>query len=450
MNFPLSHEAAQAAAETVLDLPGADGVEVVLAGSVIGLTRFAISQIIQNTVRSELKAYVRVAVGDRAAGASTNQLDREHMVRAANMALEAARSSPPDDDFPGLPDPGVGQAEGVGRWDEDTATRSPGARAQEVGRLLDVAATDNVAGIYETSAHSYSVISSSGINCHDAFSRCVTTCLVDNGEATGWAEASSHAAGSVDVEEVARRAAHKANTGRGAVDAEPGSYEVVLEPSAVAMLLDFLSYTGFGAKQVIEGESFLSTRAGEMVAPDSVTVADDVYDELSVGLGFDLEGVPKKRVAVIDHGRATGPVTDLRTSRKLGADLTGHGSGSAEFGPYAANVTLAAGDQSMDDLVGGVEDGFLVTRFHYVNVLDRPTAYLTGMTRDGVFRIRSGEVAEPVHNFRFAQSALDALSAVTGVGRDRAAFAPDYGSFGSTVAPPLRVSDFRFASRTSH
>ena len=155
------------------------------------------------------------------------------------------------------------------------------------------------------------------------FTRCVTTCLVDNGEATGWAEASSHDAELVDVEAIARRSAHKADTGRGAIDAEPGTYEVVLEPSAVAMLLDFLSYTGMGAKSVIEGESFLSTRTGKQVAAESITVADDVHDGLSVGLGFDLEGVPKKRVAVIDGGTATGPVTDLRTARKLGVEPDG-------------------------------------------------------------------------------------------------------------------------------
>jgi PmbA protein len=218
----------------------------------------------------------------------------------------------------------------------------------------------------------------------------------------------------------------------------------------VAMMLDYLSYVGMGAKQVIEGESFLSTRTNDQVAAPSITVTDDVWHPDSVGLGFDLEGVPKKRVAVIDAGRAVGPVTDLRTARKLGVENTGHYSGSTEYGPYASNVVLEAGDSSQEDLIAAVEDGFLVTRFHYVNVLDRPSTLLTGMTRDGVFRISGGEIAEPVHNFRFAQSVLDAFATVQGVGNEVFAFAPDYGSFGSGVAPALHVGEFRFASRTSH
>ena len=216
------------------------------------------------------------------------------------------------------------------------------------------------------------------------------------------------------------------------------------------MLLDYLSYVGFGAKQVLDGESFLATCAGKEVAAPSVTIADDAWHPRSVGIGFDFEGVPRKRVAVVEDGLARGPVTDLRTAPQVGTEASGHNSGSNEFGPYASNVVLEVGDQTYEDLVGGVRDGLLVTRFHYVNVLDRPSTLLTGMTRDGTFRIRDGTIAEPVRNLRFSQSVLEALASVTGVGRDLSAFAPDFSSFGSTVAPAVRMGSFRFSSGTSH
>ena len=440
-----------AAAEPALGLEGADGVEVVVAASLTGLTRYAVSEIIQNTVRKEVRAYVRVVADDQVATATTTQLAPEALVRAAERAREAALASRPDPDFPGLPDPAVvGRAEPIYRWDEATAAKTPMDRATKVRELLSAAGSQNAAGIFETSAHAYAVFSSKGISCFDAYTRCVTTCLVDDGTATGWGDASSHAFDEVDVHTTARRAADKAARSRGATDGTPGTYEVVLEPAAVGTLLDYLSYVGMGAKAVIEGESFLSTRKGEQVAAPSVTISDDAFHPYSVGLGFDLEGVPKKRVAVIDAGVASQPVTDLRTARKLDLEPSGHYSGSGEFGPYASNVVLEAGDRSVEELIAAVSDGFLVTRFHYVNVLDRPTTLLTGMTRDGVFRIRGGEVAEPVHNFRFAQSVLDALATVQGVGSEVAAFAPEYGSFGSAVAPALHVGEFNFASITSH
>lgn len=450
-NLPLSPGAVRAAASSVLEFPGAGEVEVVVASSLTGLTRFARSAIIQNTVRNEVRAYIRVVVGDRVAMAATNQLERAGMEMAAQRALDAVRAAPPDPEFPGLPSPArVGQAEGIFRWDEATAIAAPDRRSAAVQTILKATQSDNAAGIFETSAHCYAVMNSLGIECFDAYTRCVTTCLVDDGGATGWGEASSHAMELVDVEKAARTAADKAARGHDPVQAEPGVYEVVLEPPATAMLMEYLSYMGMGAKQVIDGESFLASRSGERVASDDVTIADDVFEDLSVGIGFDLEGVPKKSVTVIDQGRAVGPVTDLRTADKLGLAPTGHASGSNEYGPYASNVVLRPGDASPEDLITGVDDGFLVTRFHYVNVLDRPSTLLTGMTRDGIFRIRAGEVAEPVTNFRFSQGVLDALTATSAIGNDAAAFAPDYGSFGSNVAPSLRVGAFNFASTTSH
>jgi predicted Zn-dependent protease len=198
---------------------------------------------------------------------------------------------------------------------------------------------------------------------------------------------------------------------------------------------------------MIDGESFFSTRRGQGVAIPAVTVSDDVHDPRSIGIGFDLDGVPKQTVSVIDGGQANQPVTDLRTARQLGMTSTGHSTGSVEFGPYAANVVMEDGDRSLEALIGAVSDGILITRFHYVNVLDRPDTLLTGMTRDGTFRIRNGEVAEPVNNFRFAQSALGALAAVQGIGNDARVFSEAYGS---VVAPSLHVGEFHFASRTSH
>ncbi len=450
MALPLSHDAARAAARTVLDLAGADDVEVVISASESGLTRYANSEIIQNTVRKELRAGVRVVTGGRVASATTNQLDRDSLRRATERALEAARSTPVDEEFPGLARPeDVGRPDPIMRFDESTATADPAQRAQAVKDILAVVGDGNAAGIFETGAHAYAVFSSTGVDCFDAYSRCTTTCLVDLGDGTGWGEASSFRSSDVDVAATARRALDKARAGAG-VDAEPGTYEVVLEPSAVATLIDYLSFTGFGAKQMLEGESFLASKQGAAVAGPGITITDDASHERSVGIAFDFEGVPKKRVAVIDGGKAIQPVTDLRTARRLDTTSTGHASGSDEFGPYASNVVMAGGDKSLEELIAGVDDGFLVTRFHYVNVLDRPATLLTGMTRDGTFRIRGGELAEAVHNFRFAQSVLDSFKSTKGIGKDLYSFAPDYSSFGSSVAPALHVGEFHFASRTSH
>jgi PmbA protein len=449
--LPLSEDEARRAAGYVLDQPGADGVEVFVSGSRTGLTRYANSEIIQNTSRAEVRAEVRVAVAGKLATATTNQLDRDSMEETARAALWAAGASRRDEEWPGFADPReVGRPEAMFRWDEDTAAAPPNARAAAVSRILRTLNGLKAAGIYETSAHAYSVFSSTGVECYDAHTRCVTTCLAEGASSTGWGEQSSHSVQEVDVETAARRAGDKVEAGKTARDARPGAYEVVLEPPAAASLIEYLSFAGFGAKQMIEGESFLSTRRGELVAAQSITVADDVAHPCSVGIGFDFEGVPRRRVAVIDEGRAADPVNDLRTARKLEAWPTGHSSGSTEFGPFAFNVVLKQGESSFEDLIGSVERGLLITRFHYINILDRPATLLTGMTRDGTFALSGGEITGAVHNLRFTQNVLEALASTLLVGRDLCAFAPEYGPFGSVAAPALRLGEFHFTSTTSH
>lgn len=448
---PYEEEDARVAAQAAFGLDGADSVEVVVAGSQSGITRFARSQIIQNTVKREVSAYVRVAVGDRVATSSTNQLDPEHLLTAAQRALEVARLSLPDEEWPGPAEPAnAGQADPLFRWDDETATASPDRRARAVVDTLAVAGSENTAGFYETSSHAYSILTSTGVDRFDAYTRCVLNCLVDFDGSTGWGEASSHAVGDVDFEAAAERARDKAESATEPKDAEPGTYEVVLEAPAVQELLEYLSYSGFGAKQMLEGESFFASRSGESVAAPSVTIADDVAHPLSVGVAFDFDGLARKRVALIDKGVATAPVTDLRTARKLGVEPSGHSSGSTAFGPYAANVVMEPGDATREELIGAVKRGFLVTRFHYVNILDRPLTLLTGMTRDGTFEIVNGEITGAVRNLRFSQSALDALASVEAVGRDLEASAPEYGGFGSTVSPSVRIGEFRFSSAALH
>ena len=450
-DYPLDRDRVMRAADHVLGYPAADGVEVLFSGSASGLTRFANSEIIQNTHREELRAFVRVHTRGRVASASTNQFDAEHMRAAAASALEAAEASLPDPDFPGLASPDtVGRAEGLFRWDDPTAATTPSERAEAVTGILSVTRGGNTSGIYETGAYAYAVVNSEGVDCFDAYTRCTTTCLVDRDGATGWGEDSSYSASSVDHLSAARRSSEKALAGASPQHAEPGRYEVVLEAPAVSVMIDYLSYSGCGAKQVIEGDSFLATKAGEVVAEPRVTVADEASHPRSVGIGFDFEGVPRQTVRIIDDGVAKGPVTDLRTARQLGTVTTGHSSGSAEYGPYASNPVLVGGDKSLEQLISEVSSGFLVTRFHYVNILDRPTTLLTGMTRDGTFRIENGEVTTPVHNFRFSNTVLDMLGDVEGIGIEVASFPPDFGAFGSTAAPALRVAGFTFSSTTSH
>src|SRR5207237_2135949 len=104
-----------------------------------------------------------------------------------------------------------------------------------------------------------------------------------------------------------------------------------------------------------------------------------------------------------------------------GRESTGPGLPPAEraFGPVPPAIALAAGDaESVDELTELVGDGIYVTRLHYLGVVSPREGVITGMTRDGTFRIRGGKVAEPLVNLRFTVSVPKLLEDVPGLTRD--------------------------------
>ena len=87
-----------------------------------------------------------------------------------------------------------------------------------------------------------------------------------------------------------------------------------------------------------------------------------------------------------------------------------------------------------------MENGLYVNSFWYIRLVDLMDGIFTGMTRDGLFRIKDGKLAGSVNNFRFNQSVFDMLRNTTGIGKEKeSAF---------TSIPPITVKDFNFVSRT--
>lgn len=438
-------------AERALDVEGADEVEVTIYAESGGLTRFADSIIHQHTERTTASVKVRVITAKRSAAVATNRLDPTSIATAGRRALEMARLSPPDDLFPGLPsDSGASLVDAdleAARFDEETAGATPGWRAERVAEVVKAAGDRPAAGFLSTSVDEAALANTNGVRRHSSFTLAAFTCMIRSGDGTAHHECAAGRATDIPVVDLAADLAAWADRGRGAGDIEPGTYPVVLLPLAVGEMIEYLAYMGFGAKDVLNGESFFVERQGQQVAAPRVTIVDDVAHPMSLGPAFDWEGVWRQRVATIDAGVAHQPVYDTRTAAEAGTQTTGHASGSQEYGPYPANLHIVPGDQSTDDLVAGIERGLLVRRFWYVNMVNQRETVITGMTRDGLFRIEDGAVAGPVHNLRFTQGVLDTLATCSGVGDELVCLSPGGGSL---LAPALRLDAFTFTSATSH
>jgi predicted Zn-dependent protease len=428
---------------------GSADVEALLFHEWGGLTRFASSSIHQSTYREDSSLRVRVVRDGRVAVASTNELTTEGAARAAANAREMADVASPDKLFPGLAPRADVAAKDA--YDEATAAATPAQRAEGVAAMVGQAGDGfEAAGSYETGAAEIALLNTEGQFCYGPTTQASVTALISGGDGgAGYVEGWSVAAGGLDLEAIGRRAAQKAHDSQAPRDVEPGRYEVVLEPAAVATLAAFLSWLGFGGRALVEGRSCLSGKEGQRVAAESISIADDVFAPGMPGGAFDFEGTPKRRVDMIRGGVFEGGVHDRRSAKQAGVESTGHALPAPNpEGAFPLNIVVEPGDASVQDMIASTKRGLLVTRFHYSNIVHPLESVITGMTRDGTWLIEDGEIRHAVKNLRFTQSILEALSGTELVGRETEMASEFF--FSASRVPALKLASFHFTGASDH
>lgn len=412
------------------------------------LTRFAGNRIHQNVAETDSQLSIRAVIGTRTGVANTNRLDDDSILRCAAAAAEAARHAPQDPDFPGLPDP---QSLTIpSRFEHASSSFDARRRAQAARDIIIQSEARGLvaAGTVEIGEYAVAVASSLDVDAamQADHARATVLSMGENG-ASGWASFLANDPSSLSPSALGSHAATMAERSVDPIELDTGTYPVVLAPEAVADILDFVGYLGFGAKAFAEGSSFLVGAAGTQVMDPRISIYDDALSPATIGLSFDYEGQPKRRTPLIEGGIARGPVTDSYYSAKLGIPNTGHALPAPNmYGPIPLNIEMKAGDSTPEEMIASVERGVYVTRFHYVNVEDPMRLVLTGMTRDGTFLIEDGELSRPVKNLRFTQDVLEAFSRVRAIGSQRMLVGSDEAA--ATLAPALMLDSWAFTGRS--
>jgi predicted Zn-dependent protease len=412
------------------------------------LTRFANNEIHQNVRARRRTLLLRAYVGRRAGVVSTSRTDDDALDALVERAVAIARLTPESPDLVELAPPAPYAA--IDGFDPATAACTPDERADKVRTIIDPAAAAGyvAAGALTTASQVTAVANTRGVIGWFPSTYANVTATVMAADSSGWADGHARAIGALDPAGLGRTAIEKARLSANPRSLPAGRYDVVLEENAVAELVAFLGWTGFGALSYQEGHSFLNGRLGERITGERITIADDAFDRRSLGMPFDYEGVPKHRVPLIERGVAAGLVHDSRTARHAGVGSTGHAlPPPAPEGPLPYDLVLETGDTSVEEMIAGTERGILVTRFWYNRVVDPRHTIITGMTRDGTFLIENGRIAGGIRNLRYNESVLDVLSRAERIGRTARPTVFDY-SRNCVVAPALWVRGFQFTGVT--
>ncbi len=428
----------------------ADQTELVTVTTSNSLTWYAENTIHQNVAEHDAQIQVRAIVGKKVGSASTTDCTPDGLALVVRQAGQSARLMPDNPDFSGLPLPQALTTASVGGWIPATAAFQPEERVLAVKRVIERAERDDLraAGTYRTQDSELAVVSSTGVAAYHRSTVAELKAVVMGDDSSGYDLMSSTDVSDIDPMAIGERAVRTAVETRHPIEVEPGAYEVVLSPFAVAELMDMLAYLALSARSIEEHTCFLEGHAGEQLAAPIVDLYDDGLDPAGMPMPFDFEGMPKRHVDFLKQGRGGDVVYDSYYAARMGRATTGHALQQPDdIGPYPLNLFMGAGNSSEDDMVSHVEHGIYVTRFWYGNPVEPRRAVVTGTTRDGTYLIEQGRKICGIHNLRFTQGLVDMLAHTLEISHERAILASSFG-IGGKVLPGIRAEGFQFTGVT--
>src|SRR5262245_20106650 len=393
--MPLGRDDAKKTIERVLALRKDGDLEVELLAQTSSHTRFARNEITTSGLVEDVTLSIVSRREGRSGAVSTNDLSDAGLREAVARATALRDLMPVDPEWVDtLP---LQTYPSLQKYDARAEQARAAERASGVKATLALAERRKLtaAGFFQNEAEWRSIGNSKGNFAHHASTdvEFSVTMRTADGTGSGWASSYSPRFSEVDPKAVARRAGDKGLLSARPREVPPGDYTVILEPEAVAALVQTLQFGPLSKRAADEGRSVFSkegggSRVGEKVVHDSITLTTDPFEarvpalpwSAAAPFGGGTSGLPNRKVVWIEKG-------SLKT---LHADRYWAGKTDVAPTPFPASLVLEGGRATIDELVASTDRGLLVTRFWYIRSVNPQTWQLTGLTRDGLFLIEKG------------------------------------------------------------
>jgi len=225
----------------------------------------------------------------------------------------------------------------------------------------------------------------------------------------------SHSVDGIDVAPVAKRACQDALGSLGAEKGESFVGPIILSPSAVQDVLVNLFAFQLNAKNAVRGSSRWGKMLCEAIAHSSLTVTDDGRMPGGVATqSFDREGMPHRKITLIESGVAAALMHNGYTAAAMGVSNTSHASGSARSTPSISptNLSIKPGEVSKAELISDIKQGLLVNRF---SGSSNPISGDFSGVAKAAFLIKNGKLDRPVTGTLIAGNVFEVLKTVSGV-----------------------------------
>jgi PmbA protein len=229
---------------------------------------------------------------------------------------------------------------------------------------------------------------------------------------------------------------------RRVVEPPEGRLPVLFTPNGSSAVLMPVRQALSG-KSVLQGVSPLGGRLGETVFDAALSVTDDPLLEARVASRpADDEGVPSRRLPLIERGVVRNFVYDLETAARSGAESTGHGR-RGTFGKPGISFSNLVMD------LGALDEAALLAELRHGLVVDELIGVGQGNVIGGSFshpvalawRVDGGEITGRVKDAAVAGNSYELLKRIRAVGK--------HGKWkgGTRLVPPLLLDGVSVARR---
>jgi len=436
----LSKEEAQALMKKVLSFSKADECEVNLTGSDGGNVRYARNSVSTSGMISQTQLVVQSAFGKKVGVATINEYDDTSLEKAVRRSEELAHLAPENPEYVSILGPQT-YAESK-TFVKATAAITPAQRSKLVEESLKIARDSKTvaAGFLEDNAAFAAMMNSKGLFAYNTSTNTnfSVTVRTEDGKGSGYAIRGYNDVSKLDTRTATKIANDKAVRSAAAKAIEPGKYTVILEPAAVAVLLENIFF-GLDARQADEGRSFLSkpggqTRLGEKLVDERVNIYSDPQNLELPTSPWTGDGRAQEKVSWIEKGVVKNLTWSRYWAEKKGVKAI----------PNPDAAIMDGGTKSLEELIKGTKKGILVTKLWYIRSVDPQTLLLTGLTRDGTFYIENGEIKYPIKNFRFNESPIIMLNNLEELGKQERTVSTE--SNQNYLVPAIKARDFTFSS----
>lgn len=252
----------------------------------------------------------------------------------------------------------------------------------------------------------------------------------------------------IDIEAIAREAAHDAVEMLHAEDMVGGDIPVVINNGFGGVILHEACVHGLEATSVAKGQSVFCGKLGQKIASDIVNAVDTGVDENEWGsINVDDEGTPSQRTVLIENGILKSYLVDKRNSRIMNHPVTGSSrreSYKNQTTSRMRNTYFLNGTSTFEEIIASTKYGLFAKSMGGGSV--NPATGEFNFAVNVGYLIEDGKITRPVKGATLVGSGKDVLLRIDMIANNLSCSQGMCGSLSGSIPtnvgqPTIRVSN---------